>query len=59
MQVDKHPFPVNTLDLKGKKVLVRPEVADKDKGKTVLIDAPRFLVKARKLSLERSLSKRH
>jgi hypothetical protein len=40
MQVDKQPFPVNTLDLKCKEVLVRPVVTDKDKGKGVLIGDP-------------------
>lgn len=41
MQVDKQPFPVNTLDLNGKEVLVWPEVTDKGKGKGVLIGEPR------------------
>ena len=41
--MDKQPFPFNTLDLNGKKVLVRPEVVDKDKGKGILIDDPRVL----------------
>jgi hypothetical protein len=29
MQVDKQPFTVNTMDLDGKRVLVRIEVADR------------------------------
>jgi hypothetical protein len=41
IQVAKQPFLVSTLDLNGKKVLVRLEVADKDKGKGVLIGDPR------------------
>jgi hypothetical protein len=41
MQVAKQPFLVSTLDLNGKKVLVRLEVADKDKGKGGLIGDPR------------------
>jgi hypothetical protein len=41
MHVDKQPFLINTLDLNGKKVLVRLEVAEKDKGKSVLIGDPR------------------
>jgi hypothetical protein len=32
--VDTQPFPVNIIELASKKVLVRPEVFDKDKGKT-------------------------
>jgi hypothetical protein len=41
MQVDKHPFPVNIIDLGEKKVLVWPNVTDKDKGKNIVIDSPR------------------
>jgi hypothetical protein len=33
MQVDTQPFPVNTIELTCKKVLVQPEVADKGKDK--------------------------
>jgi hypothetical protein len=38
--VDKQPFPINTMDLNGRKVLVRPKVTDKEKGKCVLIGGP-------------------
>ena len=41
MHVDKQSFPINTLHLKGKKVLVRLEVVDKDTGKGVRIGDPR------------------
>jgi hypothetical protein len=34
MQVDTQPFHVNTIEPTSKKVLVRPEVADKGKDKT-------------------------
>jgi hypothetical protein len=34
MQVDKQPFPINTIELASKRVLVRPEVAKKGKEKT-------------------------
>ena len=33
MQVDKQPFFVNMMKLQNKKILVQPDVADKDKGK--------------------------
>ena len=36
MQIDKHPFPVNTLEL-NPKVLIRPHQADTTKGKNVII----------------------
>jgi hypothetical protein len=48
MQDDTQPFPVNTIDLNNKKVLVRPEVADKDKGKGIIIGDPHILDENRK-----------
>ena len=41
MQVDTQPFPVNTIELTCKKVLVRPEMADKGKGENIVIRDPR------------------
>jgi hypothetical protein len=43
MQVDTQPFPVNTLEIASKRVLVRPKVADKGKGKNIPIGDPRTL----------------
>ena len=37
MQVDTQPFPVNTIEPTCKRVLVRPEVADKGKDKNTII----------------------
>jgi hypothetical protein len=37
MQVDIEPFPMNMIDFEGKKVLVRPNTADKGKGKETII----------------------
>jgi hypothetical protein len=39
--VDTQPFPVNTIDVACKRVLVRPEMADKIKSKDIIIDDPR------------------
>lgn len=33
LQVDKQPFSINMIDFDDKKVLVRADVDDKDKGK--------------------------
>jgi hypothetical protein len=41
MQVDTQPFPINTIELASKKVLVWPKVADKVKGKNIIIRDPR------------------
>jgi hypothetical protein len=40
MQVDTQPFLVNTIESTSKKVLVQPEVADKGKGKHIVIGDP-------------------
>jgi hypothetical protein len=37
MQVDTEPFPLNMIDFEGKKVLVRPNTADKGKGNETII----------------------
>jgi hypothetical protein len=37
MQVDKAPFPINTMDLQRLKVLVRPHQPEATKGKNVVI----------------------
>ena len=41
MQVDTQPFSINTIEPTSKKVLVRPEMADKGKGKSIIIGDPR------------------
>jgi hypothetical protein len=43
MQVDTELFSVNTIELACKKVLVRPEVANKGKCKNIVIGDPRTL----------------
>jgi hypothetical protein len=37
MQVDTDTFPMNVIDFEGKKVLIRPSMVDKGKGKKVII----------------------
>jgi hypothetical protein len=41
MQIDKHPCPINIIELMDKKVLVRSDVADKDKRKSIIVGSPR------------------
>jgi hypothetical protein len=48
MQVDTQPFPINTIELTCKKVLVWPEMADKGKGKGIVIGDPRMKDKSQK-----------
>jgi hypothetical protein len=40
MKNDKPPAPISTLEPTSKKVLVRPCVADKGKGKNIIIGDP-------------------
>jgi hypothetical protein len=37
MQVDMEPFPMNIIDFEGKRILVRPNTADKGKNKEIII----------------------
>jgi hypothetical protein len=48
MQVDTEPFPMNMIDFEGKKVLVRPNAADK--GKEIVIDNARDANEKHKIS---------
>ena len=41
MQVDKQPFPINTIDLEGKKMLIRPSIAESANKDNVVIGEPR------------------
>ena len=41
MQVDKQPFPINTMDLEGKKMLIRPNIAESANKDDVVIGEPR------------------
>jgi hypothetical protein len=48
MQVDTQPFPVNTIELTCKKVLVRSKMVDKGKGKGIFISDPRMSIISQK-----------
>ena len=41
MQIDKQPFPMNTIDLEGKNVLIRPDKAELDIKENVVIGESR------------------
>ena len=41
MQVDKQPFLINTIDLEGKKMLIRPNIAESANKDNVVICEPR------------------
>jgi hypothetical protein len=48
MQVDTEPFPMNMIDFEGKKVLIRPNTADKGKAKrqsSAMLKRPMGIVK--------------
>jgi hypothetical protein len=58
MQIDKQSFPVNIIDLGEKKVLVRPDVANKGKGKSDIISNPHVPNEVKWVTLGSLLHKR-
>ena len=58
MQVNTKPFPVNVIDFEGKKVLIRPGMADKGKGKEVIIGDARKADENNKISCRKVVAKK-
>jgi hypothetical protein len=52
MQVEKQPFPINTMDLQQPKVLVRPHQAEATKGKNVKVGEAKLDLKGKELTRE-------
>jgi hypothetical protein len=52
MQVDKKPFPVNTMELQQPKVLVRPHQAEATKGKNVIVREAKLDLRGKELTRE-------
>jgi hypothetical protein len=52
MQVDKQPFPVNTMELQQPKVLVRPHQAEATKGKNVTVGEDKPDLRGKELTRE-------
>jgi hypothetical protein len=51
-QVDKHPFPINTMELQQPKVLVRPHQVEATKGKNVVVGEAKSDLKGKELTRE-------
>ena len=49
MKIDKGPFPVHTIDLNNAKVLIRPDQAEGEKGKNMIIGEDRPLTVENKI----------
>jgi hypothetical protein len=58
MQVDMEPFPMNVIDFEGKKVLIRPGMADKGKGKEVIIGDARKADENNKISCRKVVAEK-
>jgi hypothetical protein len=58
MQVDTEPFPMNMIDIEGKKVLVRPNTADKGKGKEIVIGNAREADENHKISCRKVVAEK-
>jgi hypothetical protein len=52
MQVDKKPFPINTMELQQPKVLVRPHQAEATKGKDVMVGEAKPILRGKELTRE-------
>jgi hypothetical protein len=52
MQVDKQPFPINTMELQQPKVLVRPHQAEATKGKNVMVGETKPDLRGKELTRE-------
>jgi hypothetical protein len=58
MQVDTEPFPMNMIDFEGKKVLVRPNTADKGKGEEIVIGNAREADENHKISCRKVVAEK-
>jgi hypothetical protein len=58
MQVDTEPFPMNMIDFEGKKVLIRPNTADKGKGKEIVIGNAREAGENHKISCRKVVAEK-
>jgi hypothetical protein len=52
MQVDKQPFPINTMELQQPKVLVRPHQAEATRGKNVMVGEAKPDLRGKELTRE-------
>ena len=59
MRVDTQPFPVNVIDFEGKKVLIWPGMADKGKGKEVIIGNARKADENDKISCRKVVAEKN
>jgi hypothetical protein len=51
-QVDKHPFPINTMELQQPKVLTRPHQVEATKGKNVVVGEAKPDLRGKELTRE-------
>jgi hypothetical protein len=57
-QEDTEPFPMNMIDFKGKRVLIRPSTADKGKDKEVIIGNSREADENNKISCRKVVAEK-
>jgi hypothetical protein len=58
MQVDTKPLPMNVIDFEGKKVLIRPGMANKGKGNEVIIGDARKADENNKISCRKVVAEK-
>jgi hypothetical protein len=58
MQIYRESFPINTLEMDSKKVLFRPEMADKSKVESIVIGNPCMLNRPRGVDTRKAIDKK-
>jgi hypothetical protein len=58
IQMDTESFPINKIDFESKKVLIRPDMADKGKGKEVIIGDARKTDENNKISCRKVVAEK-
>jgi hypothetical protein len=58
MQVDTEPFPMNMIEFEGKRILVRPNTADKGKDKEIIIGNAREADRNHKISCRKVVAEK-
>ena len=56
--MDTEPFPINMIDFEGKRILVRPNTADKGKGKEIIIGNAREADENNKISCRKVVAEK-
>lgn len=57
-KIDRQTFSINILEINGKKVLIRPEIADKGKGNNIVFGDPLTMNPSRRVDTRKAPDKK-